>query len=49
MNNKEINTDFLSKEEINDIFEDIFEFPEEESVLIAYHCAQTCGHIPSGK
>lgn len=49
MDKKEINADFLSKEEINDIFEDIFEFPEEEPVSIAVYCSTVCGGVPSGK
>ena len=49
MDKKDIDTDFLSKEEINDIFEDIFEFPEDESIQLAYSCASDCGGSPSSK
>lgn len=49
MDKKNIDTDFLSKEEINDIFADIFEFSEDESIQLAYSCAATCDAAPQTK
>lgn len=39
--------DYMTKEQLNEIFDDIFELPEEDSVRLAYACYEGCGTAPS--